>query len=441
VADLAIRATGLGKRYRLGRRREAYGSLRESVARAVSSKFWSLGRRLTRGPATGEPPAADHIWALRDVSVDVAQGDVVGLIGRNGAGKSTLLKILGRITEPTEGLVEIRGRVGSLLEIGTGFHSELSGRDNVFLGGAILGMRRAEIVRRFDEIVAFAELERFIDTPVKHYSSGMYVRLAFAVAAYLEPEILLVDEVLAVGDVQFQKKCLGRMGDVAKQGRTVLFVSHNVGAIKALCTGAILLEEGRLAMRGAVDDCVRRYGEGTRAIAIEPTIALADRRRRYPADLVRFTQLTLLDGNGQASRSFRYNEPMIVRARFAAAQRLRVSVEVVLKGASGERIAWFGSAKFQGLWFQAVAGSETEVELHVPRLPLARGRYTMDVGLAITYQWLDYVEDACFFDVEESDPGGTGYGYEQTEGFVHIDHEWMSVATLGAGEAAGVPVR
>jgi lipopolysaccharide transport system ATP-binding protein len=438
VADLAIRARGLGKRYRLGQRREAYGSLRESLSRAVGARVRGLGGRLT-GRAAPERAAPEDIWALRDVSFEIPHGDVVGLIGRNGAGKSTLLKILGRVTDPTEGRGEIHGRVGSLLEVGTGFHSELSGRDNIFLSGAILGMRRAEIVRRFDEMVAFAELDRFIDTPVKHYSSGMYVRLAFAVAAHLEPEILLVDEVLTVGDAEFQKKCLGRMGDVARQGRTVLFVSHNVGAIKALCTSAILLEGGRLALRGPVEDCVRRYAASSGATATDATIPLADRRRRYPADLVRFTQLTLLDGDGLATRSFRYNEPMVVRVRFAAAQRLRVSVEVLLKGASGERIARFGSAKFQGVWFQAVAEGETEVELHVPRLPLARGRYTLDLVLVIAHQWLDYVEDAGFFDVEESDPGGTGYAYEQAEGFVHLDHEWISDAALGAGEPARAP--
>jgi lipopolysaccharide transport system ATP-binding protein len=441
VADLAIRAMGLGKRYRLGQRREPYGSLRDSLTRTVTAPFRRLTGRLIGRPAAGARPGSDDLWALRDVSFDIAHGDVVGLIGRNGAGKSTLLKIVGRITEPTEGCAEIRGRVGSLLEVGTGFHSELSGRDNVFLSGAILGMRRADIVRKFDEIVAFAELERFVDTPVKHYSSGMYVRLAFAVAAYLEPEILLVDEVLAVGDAEFQKKCLGRMGDVAKQGRTVLFVSHNVGAIKALCTSAILLEAGRKAMHGPVDACVRRYGDSAQSATTDTSISLADRRRRSPAELVRFTQLTLLDGNGRPSRSFRYNEGMIVRARFGASQRLRVSVEVLLKGANGERIALFGSAKSQGVWFQAVPDRETVVELQVPRLPLARGRYTMDVLLVIAHQRLDYVEDACFFDVEESDPGGTGYAYQQSEGFVHIDHEWMAVSALEPDAPDRAPIR
>jgi lipopolysaccharide transport system ATP-binding protein len=426
MAALAIRAVGLGKRYRLNQRRERYGSLRDTLTARATAPFRALARRLDGERSPGRPMAADHIWALRDVSFEIAHGDVVGIIGRNGAGKSTLLKILGRVTEPTEGYAELSGRVGSLLEVGTGFHGELSGRDNTFLSGAILGMRRAEIVRKFDEIVAFAELERFIDTPVKHYSSGMYLRLAFAVAAYLEPEILLVDELLAVGDAEFQKKCLGRMSDVAKQGRTVLFVSHNMGAIKALCTKGILLESGRETLHGDVEECVRRYAESARSATISTSVSLVDRRRRYASDLIRFTELTLLDGSGVPSGTFRYGTSMTVRVRFRASQRLRVAVEVFLKGTNGQRIAAFGSAKFHGVWVQAVPDQEIAIEMRVPRLPLAGGRYALDVVLAIPHQWLDCIEDACFFDVEESDPGGTGYGYVQSEGFVYIEHAWAS---------------
>ena len=242
----AIRVEGLGKRYRIGER-VRYKSLRESVSNAALRAL------------RGERRPHETIWALKDVSFEVAPGEVVGVIGRNGAGKSTLLKILSRITEPTEGRVELHGRVGSLLEVGTGFHQELTGRENIYLNGAILGMKRAEIERKFDEIVAFAEIERFLDTPVKHYSTGMYLRLAFAVAAHLEPEILLVDEVLAVGDTAFQKKCLGKMGDVARGGRTVLFVSHNMTAVNQLCRSAVWLDEGTIAHVGAVQEAVQRY--------------------------------------------------------------------------------------------------------------------------------------------------------------------------------------
>lgn len=251
MSDVAIRVAGLGKQYRLGGTQERYHTLGDQFR-----KWTSLRRLLSRRTRDEKRPP---FWALKDVSFEVKRGEVVGVIGRNGAGKSTLLKILSRITEPTEGEVDIHGRVGSLLEVGTGFHPELTGRENVYLNGAILGMRRSEIVRKFDEIVAFAEVEKFIDTPVKHYSSGMYMRLAFAVAAHLEPEILIVDEVLAVGDAEFQKKCLGKMGDVAKGGRTVLFVSHNMGAVQALCCRVLRLADGRVAGVGSTAAEVAAY--------------------------------------------------------------------------------------------------------------------------------------------------------------------------------------
>jgi lipopolysaccharide transport system ATP-binding protein len=247
--DVVIAVSGLSKRYVLNSARASYGSMRDS--------FGALLGRLAR---PGErQPAPEPFWALKDVSFEVRRGEVLGVIGRNGAGKSTLLKILSRITPPTEGRIEIRGRVGTLLEVGTGFHPELSGRENIYMNGAILGMTRAEITRKFDEIVTFAEIERFLDTPVKRYSSGMYVRLAFAVAAHLEAEILLSDEVLAVGDLEFQKKCMGKMSAVAKAGRTVLFVSHNMGVVSRLCPKAILLHGGRLEKYGAVEDVVCAY--------------------------------------------------------------------------------------------------------------------------------------------------------------------------------------
>ncbi len=245
-----IRVENLSKRYRIGAR-QIHNSLRDTVAAMVRSP---LNRQ-----RNGEAVADENIWALKDVSFEVAPGEVVGIIGRNGAGKSTLLKILSRITKPTKGRVALNGRVGSLLEVGTGFHSELTGRENIFLNGAILGMTRQEIERKFDEIVAFAETERFLDTPVKHYSSGMTVRLAFAVAAHLEPEILIVDEVLAVGDAVFQKKCLGKMNEISRAGRTVLFVSHDLGAVNALCQRAILLHEGLIVRSGAATDVSAYY--------------------------------------------------------------------------------------------------------------------------------------------------------------------------------------
>jgi lipopolysaccharide transport system ATP-binding protein len=264
MSDVVISAHGLGKRFRVGARQQGYHTIRESLMEAARAPL-RMVRRLA-GDAGDRRGPTEAFWALRDVSFEVRQGDVIGVIGRNGAGKSTLLKVLSRITEPTEGFVDITGRIGSLLEVGTGFHPELTGRENIFLNGAILGMGRTEIVRKFDQIVDFAEVERFIDTPVKHYSSGMYLRLAFAVAAHLEPEILLVDEVLAVGDVAFQRKCLGRMGEVSQEGRTVLFVSHNMAAVRSLCTRGLFLHEGRVADAGDLGPCIQRYYESIGAI-------------------------------------------------------------------------------------------------------------------------------------------------------------------------------
>lgn len=269
MSDFAIRCDNLSKQYRIGER-ESYKALRDVITDGVASPFRRFRSALTRNgdsvngssePGRPQSELRNSFWALDDVSFEVKRGEVVGIIGRNGAGKSTLLKILSRITKPTKGHARIHGRVGSLLEVGTGFHPELTGRENIYLNAAILGMRKTEVAKKFDEIVAFAEVEKFIDTPVKRYSSGMYVRLAFAVAAHMETEVLLIDEVLAVGDASFQKKCLGKMGDVAKQGRTVLFVSHNLSAIMNLCTLGILLQQGCLAYCGGVPETVRTYLE------------------------------------------------------------------------------------------------------------------------------------------------------------------------------------
>src|SRR5437899_6620700 len=250
MGDVAIRVEDLSKQYRIGAGgREAYKTLRDTLTDVIMSPFRRAGK-LFGGRGVRAAELGETFWALKDVSFEIKRGEVVGIIGYNGAGKSTLLKILSRITEPTEGYANIYGRVGSLLEVGTGFHPELTGRENIYLNGSILGMKNAEIDRNFDAIVAFAEIDKFLDTPVKHYSSGMYLRLAFAVAAHLHPEILIVDEVLAVGDAGFQRKCLGKMSDAARTGRTVLFVSHNMGAIRSLCSEAMWLDQGRVVDRG-----------------------------------------------------------------------------------------------------------------------------------------------------------------------------------------------
>ena len=268
----AIEATGIGKKYRIGRRLDAQAGLRETLSAAGSALARKIARRGV-GSDAGDPPA--EIWALRDVSFSMERGEALGVIGRNGAGKSTLFKVLARITDPTEGRARVRGRVASLLEVGTGFQGDLTGRENVYLNGAILGMKRAEIAARFDEIVAFAEVEKFIDTPVKRYSSGMYMRLAFAVAAHLEPEILIVDEVLAVGDAAFQAKCLARMRSLPDSGRTVLFVSHNMAAIRQLCERSLLLEQGRIVFDGPTEEAIDRYQQ-----SLPKPRALGDLARR-----------------------------------------------------------------------------------------------------------------------------------------------------------------
>jgi lipopolysaccharide transport system ATP-binding protein len=277
LPDTVIRTEGLGKRYRIGAAHTRPRSFREAIVRTATAPLRNIAR-LGRADWRRSSGSADLIWALQDLSIQVRHGEVLGVIGRNGSGKSTLLKLLSRITNPTTGYAEIRGRVGSLLEVGTGFHPELTGRDNVYLNGSILGLDRASITRRFDEIVAFAEVERFIDTPVKRYSSGMYLRLAFAVAAHLEPEILLVDEVLAVGDASFQRKCLGRMGHAADEGRTVLFVSHNMTALQGLCSRAIWLNEGKLTEEGTPSVVVSHYlqdAAATRPHQIWPDAGMA----------------------------------------------------------------------------------------------------------------------------------------------------------------------
>jgi lipopolysaccharide transport system ATP-binding protein len=275
----ALLVEHLSKQYQLGAQRERYKTLRDTVVRSAMAPLRAVRSAISSNGQAHAKRETPWIWALNDVSFEIKQGDVVGVIGRNGAGKSTLLKIISKITEPTKGFAEVHGRVGSLLEVGTGFHNELTGRENIFLNGAILGMRKAEIEQKFDEIVAFAEVEQFVDTPVKRYSSGMYLRLAFAVAAHLEPEILLVDEVLAVGDARFQKKCLGKLGDVAKEGRTVLFVSHNMGAIRSMCTSGIVLDQGRVIEFGEIGKAVESYYRAVGALDLDAAAKNGESKR------------------------------------------------------------------------------------------------------------------------------------------------------------------
>jgi len=323
MSELAIRVDKLGKQYRIGASPERYITLRDSVAGMLKAPI----RRLRQGFLPAQEDEQHTIWALRDVSFNVEQGQVLGVIGRNGAGKSTLLKILSRVTEPSTGEVEIRGRVGSLLEVGTGFHPELTGRENTYLNGAILGMPRAEIDRKFDEIIDFSGVEKFIDTPVKRYSSGMYLRLAFAVAAHLEPEILVVDEVLAVGDAEFQRKCLGKMSDVAQEGRTVLFVSHNMSAILRLTKEAIVLDRGQLVMRAPTAEAVDYYMSS----GFSETGERVWTREEVPATASPFRPMALRvrDIRGMVVDVLRSTEPITVEVEYkldAPIQGLRIGL-------------------------------------------------------------------------------------------------------------------
>ncbi|MHC4198716.1 MAG: ABC transporter ATP-binding protein [Planctomycetota bacterium] len=381
MSDAVIRAEGIGKRYRIGARRASHGSLREAVvsaARRIATAPFRAAARLSGRPSSED----DLIWALKGVSFEVGRGEVMGVIGPNGAGKTTLLKVLSRITEPTEGTAEIRGRVGSLLEVGTGFHPELTGRENIYLNGAILGMKRREIRAKFDEIVSFAEIDRFIDTPIKRYSAGMYTRLAFAVAAHLEPEILLVDEVLAVGDAAFQKKCLGKMGDVAKEGRTVLFVSHNMGAVRGLCGRAILLEGGKIARLGPAHEIITRYlSEETETGGIGTEVW------QNPAPWDPKVEVMLrgvsLAGNGQDGprSSFTVDEPIAVAVDYAVSRPL-TGLRIILQLHTSHGVVAFtsyeDSSVVEGL---RVGPGDYRAECELPPDLLNIDRYSVLVGI------------------------------------------------------------
>jgi lipopolysaccharide transport system ATP-binding protein len=414
VSTAAIDISELGKQYTIGVRRRGYDTLRESI---VETSRRSLQRVTGRVPQRSDAT----LWALRDVTLRIDSGEAVGLIGHNGAGKTTLLKVLSRITEPTVGWAEVTGRVGSLLEVGTGFHPELTGRENVYLYGSILGMSRPEIRRRFDEIVSFAELERFLDTPVKRYSSGMSVRLAFAVAAHLEPEILLVDEVLAVGDASFQRKSLGKMGEVAGEGRTVVFVSHNLAIIQALCRRAILLQHGRVVADGPVGDSVDRY---LRSLEVAASASLLDRTDRDSRgwDEVLVSGIEIRDTSGA-------HPDVVVGGRPAT---ITVHVTTVLPGMQcrltivnslGQPIATLDSEQPSPA---DVRGSSLgpRIDCVLPALPLLPGRYRIDVLLKAKNQIQDGLVAAAFFDVQPGVVAGRPMPASGSDGDVVLEHAW-----------------
>lgn len=396
-----IKVNNLSKRYRIGAKEQGYKTFREAIVDGITAPVRNLAklRRLTKfkdNPSSNDEE--DVIWALKDVSFEVNEGEVLGIIGRNGAGKSTLLKILSRITEPTSGYIDIHGRISSLLEVGTGFHPELTGRENIFLNGAILGMRKREIEEKFDEIVKFAEIEKFIDTPVKRYSSGMYVRLAFAVAAHLEPEILVVDEVLAVGDADFQRKCLGKMGEVAKGGRTVIFVSHNMGAISELCQRTVLLREGKIIEDGPTKQVVGKYLSGMQQTTGKFDLTNPSLRwQAMPDSRFKWNRAMVLNSEGKPASQIRLREPFSVILQGVAIAPIR-DLEICFAVYSGLGFALFNSCQRDSkLSSEYPAGTISFNVQFSPNL-FGPGQYWLDI-FATAPNAIDYIRTAVQFSV------------------------------------------
>lgn len=410
-----IRVEDLGKRYRIGMRKDNYITLRDSLTQAVRAPLRRLRQR--------RDDQGQTLWALRDVGFEVQPGEVLGIIGRNGAGKSTLLKVLSRITEPTTGRVELYGRVGSLLEVGTGFHPELSGRENIYMNGAILGMRRRDITRQFDPIVEFSEVGRFIDTPVKHYSSGMFMRLAFAVAAHLEPEILIVDEVLAVGDANFQKKCLGKMGTVAQQGRTVLFVSHNLRAMQSLCSRVIWINEGTVSADGRADTVISNYLK-TSVSALDEQV-WNDPATAPGNDKIRLHSVRIRQANSDSSQPITVHSPLILEFEYwnlTPNAYLNLSILVtaedgypIFNTGSGYERNWHGKPFPVGLFRSVfrIPGDFLNDGIHRVLLMVVKDQSE------VIYQ----EDDALVFEVADT-PEGRGTWYGKWPGAVRPKLEW-----------------
>lgn len=420
MTDIAIKVENLSKQYRLGLAKHRQDTLRDTLADAV------LG--LNPFKPSHSDGDDETIWALKDVSFNVEHGEVLGVIGRNGAGKTTLLKILSRITEPTSGRATINGRVGSLLEVGTGFHPELTGRENIYLNGAILGMRRIEINRKFDQIVAFSEIEKFLDTPVKRYSSGMYIRLAFAVAAHLETEILLVDEVLAVGDMGFQKKCLGKMDDVAKQGRTVLFISHNMAAIESLCQKVLLLDKGRLIKISTSNQTISHYMNMYSS-------HLDNKDHKYSVNRsllgniekgISITDVDLLSSTGNSIRTIYTGDPLKLRIYYKTTRSfISPAFVVTLRSSFGHEILRLSTMPISGYQIEKL-GNKGYIDLILDSLPITAGRYYIDVGFVRErIEWIMILEELITIDIEPKDVYGSGMAVDSSKGIMVIPHHWV----------------
>ena len=401
MPNTVIRTDNISKRYRLGTYEQAQ-TFAERLKRVVSYPLKNL-RRISQLSRFGDANDSSVLWALKDISFTVERGAVLGIIGRNGAGKSTLLKVLSKITEPTTGRIEIEGRVSSLLEVGTGFHPELSGRDNIYMNGTILGMTRKEIDQKFDQIVEFAGIAKHIDTPVKFYSSGMTVRLGFSVAAHLEPEILIVDEVLAVGDFEFQKKCLGKMNDVAQSGRTVLFVSHNMAAVQNLCTSCMLIRDGKIIDKGPTAKIIDLYLKDN----IEQNQTLFNQRSLSEGVKAIVTSIELMDGTGDKMESLLTGQAFNLQFHIEAYADLKnVRLEIGIDSAQGERLAYFNNEIIdQNI---GLTKGKNTVRLGLNKLPLLPGTYFVSYSLTVDSDRIERIEHAYSFHVESGDFYGTG---------------------------------
>jgi lipopolysaccharide transport system ATP-binding protein len=401
----------LSKQYRLTEGKP-YHTLRDNLTEMLHNPLSALKKEEDK-----------TFWALRDVSFQVQEGEILGILGNNGAGKSTLLKVLSRITPPTKGEVTIEGRLGSLLEVGTGFHPELTGRENIYLNGAILGMTRAEVNSQFKTIVEFAEVEKFLDTPMKHYSSGMYMRLAFAVAAHLQSEIILIDEVLAVGDVEFQKKCLGKMGDIAKQGRTILFVSHNMGAVQQLCSKCVVLEKGAVIFSGKTNEAIAQYLEHSHLTSAQGN--LKDRPRGHDVTLTALLEkISITSAEPNGAGTIDSTKPIKVELTLRAKQNLKTGFYLSIKDENRRPVLLLSSGHLRGKDFSLKKGKQT-VSCSIDPTYLTSGRYSIDCGLLYpNRETVDLVEDALFFTITNSDPYGIGFDYNQQWGTFHVNHKW-----------------
>jgi homopolymeric O-antigen transport system ATP-binding protein len=432
MTDIIIRAENLGKKYLIGHQAQngSYTALRDVLMHNARS-LWHKTRDLVQGKPTVQGDTLEEVWVLKEVSFDIRRGEMVGIIGRNGAGKSTLLKILSQITEPTEGRVCLRGRVASLLEVGTGFHPELTGRENIFLNGAILGMSRAEIRKKFDEMVAFAEVEKFIDTPVKRYSSGMYVRLAFAVAAHLEPEILVVDEVLAVGDAAFQKKCLGKMGDVAKEGRTVLFVSHNMAAIGHLCNRGILLSQGQITCSGDISMVIDRYLQGLTPVQTMNAPYIAKNNELA----ITLRSFNFLNQEGETIPIMHAGSPIVLRLRLETClHRKDLLVSMSVNTLQDLRVCAMHTV-ISGFTLE-LNPPGADIHCKLPNVPFSPGRYRLSIKIVVDGIVAFYLPNIIEVDVEAGDFYGTGRIPDNSWGGVClVEHSWDTAPIVIEPEA------